>query len=243
MAARPSGVRPLSSVLKTFALLDLLGRTAHPMRLGEITQAAGGGRATVYQKLVTLTQAGWIEQDTQGAYRLSLHAARMGAAALRQANLGERSVIELEHLVAKVGETASLAVLHGVKAQLAQRVETNVAVRVQNSVGMLLSLDQSSSGRVLTAFATPEQRELLRKKGAVLASEATLREVKRKGHAVSTGRDVPGVQSIAAPVFDAKGNCVLALSVVAPVERFDADRYLKPLQRAAENLSRLVSGP
>ncbi len=243
MAARPSGVRPLSSVLKTFALLDLLGRSAQPMRLAEITQAAGVGRATVYQKLVTLAQSGWIEQDAQGAYRLSLHAARMGESALRQANLGERSVAELEHLVAEVGETASLAVLHGVQAQLAQRVETSLAVRVQNSLGMLLSLDQSSSGRVLTAFATAEQRALLQKKGAVLASDAILREVKRKGHAISTGRDVPGVQSIAAPVFDAKGNCVLALSIVAPVERFDAEKYAKPLLRAAQRLTALIAGP
>ena len=237
------GVRPVAAALKTLALLDLVGRADRPQRLAELARAIGESRATTYQKLVTLVQAGWLEQTGEGAYRLTMHAARMGEAALRQANLADRSVAVLEQLVVEVGETVSLAVLHGVQAQLAQRVEANVAVRVQNSLGMLLSLDQSSSGRVLTAFATREQRARLAEKGAVFASDSTLREVKRRGYAVSTGRDVPGVQSIAAPVFDAGGNCVMAVSVVAPVGRFDAERYVKPLLRSAQKLTALIAGP
>ena len=40
-------------------------------------------------------------------------AARLGEAALRHANLGERSTAILEALVTTVGETASLAVIAG----------------------------------------------------------------------------------------------------------------------------------
>lgn len=240
--AKPGGVRPLSSVLKTLAMLDLLGRSEQPMRLVDLTRAVGGGRATVYQKLVTLMHAGWLEQTEQGAYRLSLHAARMGEAALRQANLGERSNILLEELVAEVGETASLAVINGVQAELVKRVEAEVVVRVERRVGALLSLDQSASGRVLTAFATPEYRELLERKGAILAPQSALREVKRRGYAISTGRDVPGVKSVAVPVFDARGACAYALSVVAPVSRFDGMRCLRPLLRAADKMRSLIAG-
>jgi DNA-binding IclR family transcriptional regulator len=230
------GVRPVAAALKTLAVLDLLGKASRPLRLAEITRAAGESRATTYQKLLTLVEAGWAEQDAEGAYRLSLHAARVGEAALRQANLGERSRLVMEALVAEVGETVSLAVIHGVQAQLVQRVETQAAVRVQNAVGMLLSLDQSASGRALTAFVSAETREVLRKKGAVLASDALLREVKRAGYAVSSGRDVPGVRSVAVPVFHATAG-VSALSVVAPLSRFEEARYVKPLLRAAAQLT------
>lgn len=238
--ARRGGVRPLSSVLKTLAILDSLGKSERALRLVEVSQAIGGSRATVYQKLVTLVEAGWVEQNAEGAYRLSLHAARMGEAALRQANMGERSKAVLQQLVAEVGETASLAVLNGIEAELVQRVEAEVVVRVQRDVGFRMPLDQSASGRVLTAFAAPELRTALEKKGATLASDTLLKEIRRKGHAISSGRDAAGVQTAAVPVFDGSGNCVSALSIVAPLSRFDGARYLKPLLRAAKQLSALA---
>lgn len=236
------GVRPITAALKTLALLDLLGQSDRPLRLADLTRSAGESRATTYQKLVTLMQAGWIEQTEDGLYRLSLHAVRIGEAALEQANLGERSTAILQELVLAVGETASLAAVSGVHARLVKRVEAEVVVRAQVRVGTLLSLDNSASGRVLTAFATPEYREWLQKNGAVLASATVLRDVQRKGYAISTGQDVPGVQSIAVPVRDAKGACVSALSIVAPTTRFDPMRYLQPLLQAAEKLDALIAG-
>src|ERR1043166_184215 len=161
VARTGGGVRPLSSALKTLALLDLLGDSDQPLSLAEMTRAAGESRATIYQKLVTLVHAGWIEQTDQGSYRLSLHAARMSDAALKQASLGERSTAILQELVHEVGETASLAVLSDVHARLVKRIEAEVMVRADVRVGTLLSLDNSSSGRVLTAFATPELRARL----------------------------------------------------------------------------------
>ena len=242
MNNKTSGVRALSSVLKSLAVLDALTRSNRPMRLMEMAQALDESRATTYQRLLTLTEGGWVEQTADGAYRLSLQAARAGNAALEQANLGERSTAVLQELVLETHETASLAALAGVQAQLIKRVEAEVVVRAQVQIGTLLSLDQSASGRVLTAFATPEQRELLARRGATLASAASLREIARKGYAVSSGKDVPGVKSVAAPVFDAKGACLFALSLVAPTARFDEARLARPVMRSAEKLSALLAG-
>jgi len=239
---KTSGVRALSSVLKSLAVLDALTRSNRPLRLMEVAQSLDESRATTYQRLLTLSEGGWVEQTADGAYRLSLQAARAGNAALEQANLGERSTAVLQELVLETRETASLAALTGVQAQLIKRVEAEVVVRAQVQVGTLLSLDQSASGRVLTAFAAPEHRELLARKGAPLASAALLREVARKGYAVSSGKDVPGVKSVAAPVFDAKGACVLALSLVAPTARFDEARLARPVMRSAEKLTALLAG-
>jgi DNA-binding IclR family transcriptional regulator len=69
-----------------------------------------------------------------------------------------------------------------------------------------------------------------------------LREVKKKGYAISTGKDVPGVRSAAVPVFDVQGSCIAALSIVTPVERFTGEKYIKPLQRAAAKLTSLIAG-
>jgi DNA-binding IclR family transcriptional regulator len=242
MNNKASGVRPLSSVLKSLAVLDALTRSQQPQRLMQLAQTLDESRATTYQRLLTLTHAGWIEQTADGAYRLSLQAARAGNAALEQANLGERSTEVLQELVLETHETASLGAITGVHIQLIKRVEAEVVVRAQVQIGTLLSLDQTASGRVLTGFASPEQRDLLVRKGATLASPAVLREVVNRGYAVSSGRDVPGVKSVAAPVFDAKRACVFALSLVAPTTRFDEARLARPVVRSAEKLSALIAG-
>jgi DNA-binding IclR family transcriptional regulator len=242
MNNKTSGVRALSSVLKSLAVLDALARSPRPQRLMELAQSLDESRATTYQRLLTLTQAGWVEQTVEGAYRLSLQAARAGNAALEQANLGERSTAVLQELVVETHETASLAALSGLHAQIIKRVEAEVVVRAQVQIGTRLSLDQSSSGRVLSAFATAQQRGLLARRGATLPSAALLREVARKGYAVSSGKDVPGVRSVAAPVFDAKGACLFALSIVAPIQRFEEARLARPLLRSAEKLSALIAG-
>ena len=106
-----SGVRPLSTVIKTLAVLDALASSPRGMRLPEVAAAMNLSRPTAYQRLLTLIEAGWIEQDEDMRYRLSMHACRFAAAALEQADLGARVQPVLEALVHKVKETASVAVL------------------------------------------------------------------------------------------------------------------------------------
>jgi IclR family transcriptional regulator, KDG regulon repressor len=237
-----NGVRPLSSVLKTLRLLDELGASQTPMRLAEIAKASGMSRATAYQKLVTLVHAGWIEQTTGGAYRLSLQATRMGLAALTQASLGERIVPFLQRLAAESGETASLAVIDGRHARLVQRVESGGILRAELHIGSLLDLDQSASGRVLVAFADPSVIARLRKMDVPLPNERLLAQVRREQFAPSSGKSFEGVKGVAAPIFDAGGLCIAAVSLVGPLPRFTIDKTRPPLMRAAAAISDFIRG-
>ncbi|MGN6462677.1 MAG: IclR family transcriptional regulator [Pseudolabrys sp.] len=239
---KKKGVQPLTSALKIFALLDLIAKQRTPVRLIDLTRLTGESKGTVYQRLVTLMEAGWIEQSDPGTYRLSLRAAMIGDMALEQSNLGERATATLEQLALECKETASLAVLDGVKARLVKRVEAEVVVRAEVRVGTTLQLASSSSGRILTAFATPEIRHLLELKGAILPTEDVLTQVRTFGYAISTGEDVPGVRSIAMPIFLGSRGSVAALSVVTPEVRFNGERLLPALRVAAENLNATISG-
>jgi DNA-binding IclR family transcriptional regulator len=217
-------------------LLDVIANQSSPVRLVDLSRLTKESRGTVYQRLVTLVAAGWVEQAEPGFYRLSLQVAYAGEAALEQASFGERSSSSLRELVLEVGETASLAVVDGIHARLIQRVEAQVILRAELHIGSLLSLDASSSGRVLTAFMDAKYRSLLKAKGAKLPSETVLEDVRRKGYAISSGKDVPGVRSVAVAIFSRSGTCIAALSIVAPEARFNSDRFLPPLNRAAARL-------
>jgi DNA-binding IclR family transcriptional regulator len=241
-AAASQGVRPLSSVLKTLAVLDLLGASPRPMKLAEITARVGGNRATVYQKVITLVEAGWVEVDDDGAYRLTFHAARVGDAAFEQASLGERATAVMQKLVFDSGETASLAVISGLHAALAKRVEAKGVLRADVHVGTTFSLEISASGRVLSAYADAELQHQLRARGAALPDPGIMADVVSQGYAVSSGLEIPGILALAVPVFNASGKCVAALSLVTPASRFDVERLLPPMQRAANALNALLTG-
>jgi DNA-binding IclR family transcriptional regulator len=230
------GVRPLSSVLKTLALVDVMARHGRPARLADIARAANMSRGTAHQKLVTLLQAGWIEQ-VEGLYRLSLHATQIASAALEHADLGERVVPFLEDLVVKAKETASLAVIDGVSICIVQRVESTGVLRADLHVGALLDLQHSASGRVLAAFARERMLDEWRRRKVPLADAKVLEQVRREKFAVSSGMSYEGVRAIGAPVFDSRGECAAALTLVGPVPRFDVNRLRPLVEKAAARMS------
>lgn len=238
---KKGGVRPLSSVLKTLSLLDAMATVAKPIRLADLTRLIGGERGTVYQRLVTLMAAGWVEQLQDGSFRLSLRAVQVAHAALEQASLGSRMLPVMQRLVTEVGETASLAVLDGDEARIVQRVESDELLRADSKLGSSLSLDNSATGRVLVAFADAERIAGWRERGVALPDAAMLAQVRRDSFAVSGSR-VAGISASGAPVFDTAGRCYAALSLVGPANRFDAGKSREALIRAAEQITRMIQG-
>ncbi|WP_223272115.1 IclR family transcriptional regulator [Pandoraea pnomenusa] len=231
------GVRPLSSALKTLEVLDALGESVSPMRLVDLTRVVGASRATVYQRLLTLVRAGWVELTHDGAYRLSLHAARVGDAALAHASLGDRAEAVLRALADTTGETASLAVVDDGSIRIARRAEPHGVLKAELRVGAVLTLDGSASGRILAAFLPQTTLETLLRNGGTLADPHVIEAARATGYATSSQRDMPDVMAVAVPVDDAQQQCYAALSLVGPVSRFDAQALLGPLREAAAALT------
>lgn len=237
-----NGVRPLSTVLKTMALLDVLAASPKPMRLPEIAASLSLSRPTAYQRLLTLVEAGWVEQDTEMRYRLSMHACRIAASALEQANLGTRVQPVLEALVHQVKETASMAVLDRGLPCIVARVESESVLRAEQKIGNTMSLEGSASGRILTAFADELTLQKLQEGGEPLASQQILEAARQQGYALSSGYTQVGVMAIAAPIFDLSGKCSATISLVLPQTRFELESLRGPLMEAARTITKLQQG-
>jgi IclR family KDG regulon transcriptional repressor len=235
------GVRPLSSVLKTLALLDVVAGFDTPQKLSAIAQRAKMSPATAHQKLLTLVNAGWLERGEDNGYRLSMHANRIGTRALEQASLGDRVLPFLERLTNKADQSSSLAVFEGLRASVIQRVESSSLVRAQLYIGVTLNLAESASGRILTAFASDETRARLRKSELTLAEDRILERVRRDAFALSSGRSWAGIRAAAVPVFNSRQRCVAALALVGPLPRFSVERAKRELRHAAAAINGFLS--
>lgn len=241
-AENASGVRPLSTALRTLQLLQVLADSPRAMKLSDIAQAAGLSRPTAYQRLLTLVASGLMEQDNEGRYRLSMYATRLAGAALEQAGIGLRAEPVLIRLVGDTGETASLSVLDRGQPCIVARVESDSLLRAEQKIGTFMSLEGSASGRVLVAHADAAGFDRLARGPWPLPDAALLEQTRIDGYAQSSGYSQSGVRALAAPVFDAQGRCPATVSLVVPESRFDLTRLLEPLLAAARDLTLTLQG-
>ncbi|WP_183453104.1 IclR family transcriptional regulator domain-containing protein [Microvirga lupini] len=235
-------VRPLSSVLKAFTALDIIASSNEPLRLADVARRLGEARATTLQRLVTLVEAGWIEQSEDSRYRLSLKVLHHAAIALEQAGIGTRLLDVLQEVVADSGETASLAVLDGTDSVIINRVESRGLLRADLRIGTRLPLSDSATGRVLVAYASPMTLDRLKGSGIELGDPAVFSEVRERGFAVSGPLGPRTVTAVAAPIFDARGDCIAALSISGPTNGFDYDMSSRIVTQAASRATARIRG-
>jgi DNA-binding IclR family transcriptional regulator len=232
--------RPLSSTLKILSLLDAIASSSNGVRIAELARLMGSSRGTVYQQLVTLMAAGWMERMEDGRYCLTLRAAHIGHAALEQASLGERIIPALGRLVEALNCTVSVAILDKESAVIVQRVEPGRVLRADLRVGTRLPISLSATGRVLVAYSSDEDRALLSSNGVVLPEQDDIDDIRAKHFAIALY--MAGVSAIAAPIFSAPGRCIAALAVSAAPGYLDPQQASAALLSSAAEVSRLVSG-
>lgn len=244
--SNPETIRPrqpvLTSTQKALALLEIMATQPRSAGVSELARLVGASRGTVHKQLTTLVAAGWVEQNAQGRYGLSLQAARVGNSALRHAGLGDRIQRILEELVEATGETASVAVLEGTTGVIAQRAESDQMLHANIRVGSQMPLDSGgASNLVLLAFAlSANQRLELRKKGVSLIHEEAIQRVAAEGLATSVDEVVEGVAAVSVPFRSDLEFKTMALTIAGPAGRLQVDDAIRALHAARDQIELLV---
>lgn len=233
-------VQPLSTALKCFQLLEAIAVQPGPVRIASLGRQLGESRATTYQRLLTLTAAGWLDRLPDGSYRLSTRACRIGAAALNQVGFGERAQPVLDELAARLGDAISLVMLEGERLVIVQRAEAQAVLRADLRVGSVLSYRDSASGTVWLAFGPADLAARLEEAGVRLPSRSRIAQAAREQFSIGGGgRSLQGIAALAVPVVDVQGRCLASLSVSSPEGRFAPERFLPVLREAAGRLAAL----
>ncbi len=130
----------------------------------------------------------------------------------------------LRALAQEVGAATQLVVLADDKAVVAETCDAQTALRATFRAGMLLDLHCTAAGKVFLAFGAPSRLATLLALGALEAHtgrsmtsgpalSAECAQVARQGYSVDRGEYKDGICGVAAPVRDAGGALVAALSI------------------------------
>lgn len=236
-------VRPLSTVLKCLKLLEIIAEKTGSVRISELARMVGESRATTYQRLHTLTEAGWLERLPDGSYRLSMRANHIGAAAMRQAGFDQRAQLILDELAAELGEAISLVLLEREKLVISLRAESRSILRADLQVGAELSYKDSASGAIWLAFGPADLFGRVQKAGHVLPTKQAISRARDEQASIGGGGEtLPGISAIAIPVIHVNGKCLGSLSTTSPASRFQPELFLPAMRLAAEKLTGLSVG-
>jgi IclR family acetate operon transcriptional repressor len=217
-------------------------------------------RSSTYHLLDVLVVRGFVVHfPDQRTYGLGMAAFEIGSAYLRHEPLELLARPVLRRLVAQVGETAHLGVLHGAESLYLlkeQPAVSRIPVTLVTDVGVRLPSHLTANGRSILAHLSaaqvralfPSARGFVDRTGLGPASLPELRRVltaeRHQGWSEEVGLVTAGLQSVAACAFDHSGRPCAAISVTWRQSHTPASHaeLVRAVRAAAQQLTSTLSG-
>ncbi|MEI6623162.1 MAG: IclR family transcriptional regulator [Actinomycetes bacterium] len=220
---------------KSVLVLDALA--AGPHSLAELVESTGLPRPTAHRLATALEFHLLVGRDADGRFTLGPRILEL-AGTIREDRLLTAAGAILNALCEQTGESAQLYQRVGDQRVCVAASERSSGLRDTVPVGSLLSMHAGSAAQVLLAWEEPSA--LRNDLQDARFGAGALARVRRRGWAESVGERESGVASVSAPVLDANGQVVAAISVSGPIERLSrspGQRHAQRVMAAAASLS------
>ncbi|MBD9401224.1 IclR family transcriptional regulator C-terminal domain-containing protein [Comamonas sp. CMM02] len=250
--------KPGDSYVQSFArgleVIRSFNAESASQTLSEVATKTGLTRAGARRILLTLQTLGYVHSDGK-YFELAPRILDLGFAYLSSQPLWNLATPLMETLAETLQESCSAGVLDELDVVYVARVHTHKIMSTNLGVGSRLPAFWTSMGRVLLAGLPQEQllallatcprvaytRYTQLEDHALLAA---IDQVRTQGWALMNQELEEGLISVAAPLFNAKGNVVAAINVSGQANRTNAQemqaRILPHLLRTAQEVSQLL---
>jgi DNA-binding IclR family transcriptional regulator len=231
-AASPPAEARIQSIARAKALLDVLAAADGDwVPLRALASGTGLVKTTAFNLITALVDVGLVERDEKrGAYRLGMQALVYGRAVERRLDIVALMRPHLVKLCAATRETVNLAVPGPADIVLVDSLEGSQSLRVSSYAGTRASYHSTALGRAILAHQSTALRRQIVGLGPLpaltrhtttdpVALERILEGCRRDGYVSEVEENEEGAACVAAPVFDATGTAVAAVSIAGPVSR------------------------
>ena len=204
----------IQSLERGLKILDILGKAAKPLLLGEIAGHFSIDRSSVFRLVGTLAKCGYVIQDpATKRYSIGFRILALSGAVSRQSHLDELFRPVMADIVARTGQNTHLAILDGAEVVFIAVDQPKSAVTLNITVGTREPASVTALGKALIAFMPAADRKCFLSEieftpytpksiTTATAAERHLKQVRRDRLAVDDEEYRPGIVCLAAPVFD-----------------------------------------
>lgn len=251
----------IAAVDRAIDILLALYRHRQPLGVTEISRELGLYKSTVHRTLATLQRRGFVQKEASSdRYVLGMKLFTLGALVKERTSLAQVAHPFMEQLARWAKETVHLGVLDPdldapENLIVLDKVETQQVLTVTPRIGFGSSPHCSAMGKVLLAACPPDfVEEFVRRRGLPRRTPRTitdlerlqqeLSQVRQQGYAVDDQEMELGLLCLGAPVYDAQGRVVGAISVSGPVTRMEAlgrETVAEKLRQTAAAISAALS--
>src|SRR6478735_3865103 len=239
-AGAASKQQPLLVLGKITEILDAFSLTQPDMTLGEIQQATGLPTSTV-QRLVSNMVAQGLLDRVGDRIRIGVRMSYWAATALKE-------------IRDKTGETACFFKVEQNFRVAVAVAETHHPLRRDMYVGKVIPLHVGSASRILLAWDPDLANKILAAPlepmtdGTVTSAEELrklIAQAKADGYAITTGEREDSASGLSAPVFDAAGDILGAITISGPTVRMpqaQCEAWIDLSVGYAEQVTRTIGG-
>jgi DNA-binding IclR family transcriptional regulator len=248
-AKQQRGIQSLDSTGELLAALVAAGR---PLTLRDLAAAAGMPPAKAFAHLVSLLKIGLLNRDAAGCFEAGPLALELGLIGLQRLSPTREAEPEIVELAAATGMSVAMAVLGPLGPTVVRLEESARPLHVSLRVGTVMSLVNTAIGRVFAAHVADDVLQGLLVQDSLRLAGAQAADVFTRGESVETGssstlppllpryaqrlaqiradamdtalnKPIPGINTLAAPVFDHAGSICLVLALMGPAGSFDSE--------------------
>jgi IclR family transcriptional regulator, KDG regulon repressor len=241
------------AVIRAVSILEQFRLERPELNLTEISAGIGLSKSTTHRLLSTLEATEMVECDKRtGHYRLGLKAFQLGSVVVKSMELVKQGDPLLVAMADETSETAFLVVADGREALCLRRFDGSHQIRVLYlEPGRHSAFNCGAAQRVLLAYLSDAGwEEVVRGHVRRLTQyslvsrdelERDRREIRERGYSVSWEDFTLHACALGAPVRDATGAVVAAVSISGIVQRFSAERLpglIRSVMKLGDDLSR-----
>jgi len=237
----------LESIELALELVELLVASDRPRALSDIARTLGISKPRMHRYLRTLMQHGYVRQESEtDRYEISAKLMALGERVRDRFELARAVRPEMSRLRDATGHSVTASALIAGAVTIVEMLHGRTLIEFGIRPGAAMDPFQSAHGLVALAFgpaaeitsAWPGPRPADR---AAHAAEVAL--VKKQGWATAADRILVGVNALAAPIFDHRGEWRGALAIVGSTGHVPAEpkaEQIAQVTSAAREVSRQI---
>lgn len=215
----------IQSVQTALALLELMAQSRGPMGVTEIARRMEVPKPRVYRHLQTLLADGYVERDEETEkYRLGIKLYHLGRAAGEQIDLLAEARRVMLALSDRFGLSVSLGQPIDEGIFILDIVRVDTPFEFSTRPGHVLPYHATAQGKVALAMGPPAAVDRVLEGPLppltphTVTDPATLRRqieaARAAGWAIGPEEALPGLNALAAPIFDASRKVVATMALI-----------------------------
>ena len=249
----------VKSASRSLDLLELFADAAGDLTLHDVCQRTGWPKSSTLGLLRTLRARDYLaDGERDRSYRLGQRVVWLGQCYLERTDLTREARPIVRDLARQIDGMVHLATLCGSEVQFLVREETTSRIRMVPAHGVTLPTVTTGVGKVLLAALSSAEFERRFPPGSPLSAQADgagaardalqreLAMIAERGIARDHSASIDGLDCIAAPVRDAAGEVIAAMSISVPSADLTAEReaeLTRLLRERAGDVSRRMGLP